>query len=92
MMALDIHHDRSLRRFETIVEGQRCILDYELRAGVMIITHVVVPDAVSGRGIAAELTRTALETARAERLRVIPQCPYAEAYLEKHPSYRDLLA
>jgi len=91
-MTLDIHHDRSRRRFETIVEGERCILDYELRGKTMIITHVVVPDAVGGRGIAAELTRSALETARSEGLDVIPQCPYAQAYMEKHPQYRDLLA
>ena len=90
-MTFDIAHDRARGRFETWVEGQHCTLDYDLRDGTMIITHVIVPDAVGGRGIAAALTEAALESARAEHLRVVPQCPYAEHYVGKHPEYSDLL-
>jgi predicted GNAT family acetyltransferase len=91
-MTFEITHDRANRRFETRVEGQHCVLGYELRGDTMVIVHVVVPDPVGGRGIAAELTRQALETARAEGWRVVPQCPYAAAYVERHPMYSDLIA
>ena len=53
-------------RFETTVDGVLCVLEYGLRDGVMTITHTGVPEVVGGRGVAAALTRCALDTARAE--------------------------
>ena len=91
-MSVDIAHDATRRRFETTVDGEHCALDYELSNGVMTITHVRVPDAVSGRGIAASLTEAALTTARAARWRVVPQCPYAAAFVKRHPAWNDILA
>ena len=91
-MTLDIAHDRARGRVETFVEGQHCALDYERQGDVMIVTHVVVPRPVEGRGIAAALTKFALDAARAEGLRVVPQCPYAAHYMERHPEYEDLRA
>jgi len=92
MMPLDISHEHALQRFGVQVEGHGCSLDYERRGNTMIITHVLVPDAVGGRGIAAALVERALETARAEGWRVVPQCPYAAAYVRKHPIWSDLIA
>lgn len=90
--AVDIAHDVKRRRFETNVDGELCTLDYTLEGGTMTITHVRVPDAVSGRGIAAALTEAALSAARASHWRVIAQCPYAAAYVRRHPAWSDLLA
>jgi predicted GNAT family acetyltransferase len=57
---VEVVHDEANRRFEATVEGRLCVADYELRDGVMWMTHTVVPPAVGGRGIAAELVRVAL--------------------------------
>jgi len=91
-MTPDIDHDRARHRFETEVEGERCTLDYELNGNTMVITHVNVPDPVSGRGIAAALTKAALTHARAAGWRVIPQCPYAAVYVQRHRDWSDILA
>lgn len=61
-------------------------------ADTMTIAHVNVPDAVSGRGIAAALTEAALSHARSCRWRVIAQCAYAAWYLREHPEWADVLA
>jgi uncharacterized protein len=37
------------------------------------------------------MTRTALEYARAERLKIEPRCPYTAAFLRRHREYSDLL-
>ncbi len=87
---MDIVHDTAAHRFHVDVEGHRAVLDYTLRDAVMTITHTGVPEAIGGRGIAGELVRTALETARREGWKVVPRCPYAAAYLRRHPEYRDL--
>ena len=59
----DITHNETQGRFACTVDGYHCELDYRLDGRRMIILHTGVPHQVGGRGIAAELTRAALETA-----------------------------
>ncbi|HEV2621191.1 MAG TPA: GNAT family N-acetyltransferase [Frateuria sp.] len=91
-MDLDIRHDPGAQRFETRVDGALCVLDYRLAGDSMTITHTGVPPAVEGRGIAAALTRAAMESARAQGLKVVPACSYAAAWLRRHPEFADLRA
>ncbi len=88
---MDVHYDTQAQEFTTEVEGHRAELQYRLRDGVMTITHTGVPDEIGGRGVAAELTRVALETARANGWKVVPACAYAEAFMRRHREYEDLL-
>ena len=91
-MDFGIAHDPAARRFEARVEGEHCALDYELGGNVMTITHVIVPEPVGNRGIASALTEAAFAYARAHRLRVVPRCPYAAAWVARHKQWADLLA
>ena len=91
-MAYDIRHDSAARRFTTTVDGSLCELDYTLHGNVMALTHTGVPAAVGGRGVAAELVRTALDTARAAGWKVVPACSYAAVWMQRHPEYDDLRA
>jgi predicted GNAT family acetyltransferase len=91
-MALEIQHERSAHRFISLVEGQLCVLEYRLEGDTMTITHTGVPSSLGGRGIAAELTRNALETARTQGWKVVPACSYAQVFMARHTEYADLLA
>ena len=91
-MELDIRHRVDRQRFETVVQGQSCVLDYRLDDGVMSITHTEVAPALQGRGIAAALVRAALDHAAVHRLKVRPACSYARTYLRRHPDPRLTLA
>lgn len=91
-MARAIHHDTARHRFEWTEEGHHCVLDYILADGVATFTHTGVPAPVGGRGIAAELVRAGLDTARAQGWRVRPLCSYVDAYIRRHPVEQDLLA
>ena len=82
---IEIDHDAAAHRFTATVDGKRAVLDYTLAADVMTITHTEVPDAIEGRGIAAQLTRKALDAARERGWRVVPACSYAASYLARHP-------
>ncbi len=79
------------RRFEAVIGGQLARLDYQRRGGTIVLEHVVVPESLQGRGVAAELTRTALDAARGQDLRVVPHCSYVIAWLRRHPEYADLI-
>ncbi len=88
-----VEHDEHARRLTRIVDGQRCVLDYSLDHEVMTIVRTYVPPPVEGRGIAAELTRAALQFARRRHWRVRATCSYAVAYLRKHQhQFGDLIA
>jgi|UPI0002DF33DE hypothetical protein len=91
-MTPDVRHDASAHRFEILVDGSLCELDYTLEHGVMTITHTGVPEAVGGRGLAGALVRAAMETARAQGWKVVPACSYASVWVQRHPEYDDLLA
>ncbi|WP_202842734.1 GNAT family N-acetyltransferase [Luteimonas saliphila] len=78
--------------FHAHVAGDRGVLEYGLSAGRMEIAHTFVPAALRGRGIAGQLVRAALDHARAEGLAVVPACPYAAGWIERHPVYADLVA
>ena len=50
------------------------------------------PPAIEGHGVGSKLVRGALDAARDQGLRVVPQCPFVAAYIKRHPEYEDLLA
>lgn len=91
-LAYEVSHDPAGRRFTACVQGHPALLDYQLKRRRMVITHTSVPAAISGRGIAGELTRVALRWARENRLRVVPACAYAEWFFAQHEEFHDLLA
>jgi predicted GNAT family acetyltransferase len=85
-----VQHNPAQHRFEATVDGHLSVVDYQLDGKLMRIIHTVVDPAVEGRGIAASLVAAALSHARAQGLKVDPQCPYARAYMERHPETHDL--
>lgn len=89
-MTHSIEHETDKNRFSITVEGHLCVLEYDLDGSVMTITHTRVPEAVGGKGIAASLTQVALDTARQNQWRIVPQCSYAAVYVKRHPEYADL--
>ena len=91
-MTVAVTHNPSRQRFETTVDGQLCVADYQLRGNVMWMTHTGVPSVVGGRGIAAELVRVALAWAEAQGYTVEPSCSYVEVYMRRHPETQKLLA
>ncbi|HEY9573745.1 MAG TPA: GNAT family N-acetyltransferase [Pusillimonas sp.] len=91
-MSRAVEHNLAQQRFEWIEGGLLSVLDYQLQNGVMVITHTGVPEALGGRGIAADLTKTALDTAKEQNWGVRPLCSYAAAYIKRHPEYENLVA
>lgn len=91
-MSRNIEHKTAQHRFEWTEDDTTSVLDYRLDGNVMTITHTGVPAALEGRGIAADLTRAALATAREQGWKVQPVCSYAHAFIKRHSEYQDLLA
>ena len=57
----------------------------------IIIEHTEVPVELEGKGIAGRIVRTALDYARAQKLKVMPLCPFTAGFIHRHPEYQDLV-
>lgn len=78
-------------RFEIEQDGRIAYLDYTVAGNILALVHTEVPNDLRGRGLASELTRSALQWARDHNMKVDVICPVASAYLERHKEYADLL-
>lgn len=91
-MEIHVIHNPAASRFEATIDGQLAVCDYRRDGQTLVLPHTLVPVALQGRGVAAQLVRAALEWARAEKLKVEPWCSYVASYMHRHPETRDLLA
>jgi len=78
----------STQRFEVTVNGYIAFLAYERTAQTMTVIHTEVPEPLRGRRLGEVLVKAAVDGARGEHLRLIVVCPFARAYLNKHPELR----
>ena len=72
-------------RFELTIDGHLAELVYTLEGDHLRLVHTGVPEELGGRGLGGVLVRAALDRAAAEGLTIIPDCPFARGWLEKHP-------
>lgn len=80
-------------RFEAHLHGElAAVLDYRRRPGVWVLVHTEVLPQAEGHGLGSAIVRYALDTIRSVGERLVPQCPFVAAYLERHPEDADLVA
>ena len=73
------------RRFELRVDGHLAELAYRFDGDRMVLVHTGVPRELEGRGLGGELVRAAVDHAAERGIIVVPRCPFARGWLEKHP-------
>jgi predicted GNAT family acetyltransferase len=72
-------------RLEIQADGELAELLYRIRAGRLILVHTEVPESLGGRGLGGELVRASIGKATAEGMTLVPLCPFARSWLERHP-------
>lgn len=88
----DVENNRREARYELTVDGEVAIAAYQIDGDTIVFDHTVVPDALEGRGIGSKLVAHALDDARAQGMRVVPNCAFVAAFIERQPDYADLVA
>jgi uncharacterized protein len=80
-------------RYVVRLDGAEAEMTYSRAgAGLVIIDHTHVPEALRGRGIGEAMVARGVEDARREGKKVVPLCPYARAQIMKHPEWQDVLS
>ena len=77
-------------RYELDVDGHIAATYYRMADRVITFIHTEVPPELGGKGIGSRLIKGALEQVRSDGLKVIAECPFVKAYIEKHSEYSDL--
>jgi uncharacterized protein len=85
MSDVAVTDNQSDSQFEIHADGELAELLYRTRAGRLILVHTEVPEALGGRGLGGELVRAAIGKAAAEGMTIVPLCPFARGWLERHP-------
>ncbi|MBX9574641.1 MAG: N-acetyltransferase [Caulobacteraceae bacterium] len=71
--------------------GEEAQVDVRVSEGVMTVRRVFVPPSQEGRGLASRLMAHVSEDARAQGLKIVPVCSYADAWFRRHKDMQDLL-
>lgn len=73
-------------------EGQVRIVfaDYAVRGDTRVLLHVEADPALRGTGASGRFMQALAEHARAEGLKLYPQCGYARTWLQRHPEFKDV--
>ena len=67
------------------------VVQYATEPGTVVLVHTEIAPSVEGEGLGSTLVAGALDDIRARGLEVVPLCPFASAFIERHPEYADLV-
>ena len=85
-----VSNNPAQQRYELEVDGHIAATYYKTADGVITFVHTEVPPELGGKGIGSRLIKCAIEQVRSDGLKVIAECPFVKAYIEKHSEYSDL--
>ena len=71
-------------RLEAVVGGQRAELVYRVDGDRLTIVHTGVSESLNGHGLGGRLVAAVVQKAADKGYTVVPLCPFATSWLEKH--------
>lgn len=87
---MDFKHENN--KFTAYDESEELgFLNYLPDGDVLTVEHTEVYSQAEGQGLGKKLVEQVVEYARNEGKRIDPQCPFAQAVIEKSPEFQDVL-
>jgi uncharacterized protein len=81
----EVRNDPSESRFVSGPAGKEAELFYRVHNGRFILVHTEVPIELEGHGIGGKLVSAAVDYAAEHGLVLVPSCPFAQSWLDRHP-------
>lgn len=88
-----VENNPAASRFELAIDGSDEIAAayYRMKGDRLVLTHTIVPERFSGRGIGSRLAHGVFDEIRASGREVILVCPFMIAFYARHPEYADIV-
>ncbi|WP_266366853.1 GNAT family N-acetyltransferase [Tellurirhabdus rosea] len=85
--------NQAKNRFELLTDGKLSIVEF-IQHGpqTLALTHTEVHPDLEGQGIGSRLVKSVLEYLEQHNLKMLPYCPFVEAYVRRHPEWNRLLS
>jgi predicted GNAT family acetyltransferase len=80
-----VTNNQAASRFELQADGGLAELTYRRNGKRLVLMHTEVPVELEGRGLGGILVSAAVDYAALEGMTVVPLCPFASGWLERHP-------
>lgn len=80
-----ITDNQAASRFELTMDGRLAELRYRRNGRRLVLVHTGVPAELGGHGLGGALVQAAVDAAEQEKLTVVPMCPFAHEWLQRHP-------
>jgi uncharacterized protein len=80
----EVTDNQAQSRFELRADGSLAELVYRLGGKRLVLIHTDVPPELEGRGFGGRLVAAAVGRAAREDLTLVPLCPFAREWLERH--------
>jgi uncharacterized protein len=77
--------NQAASRFELRADGSLAELLYRRVGNRLVLIHTEVPVELEGRGIGGVLVAAAVDRAAREGMTLVPLCPFARGWLQRHP-------
>ena len=90
---LELANDTTRNRYRLLLADEEVgFMDYDpVGPDSILIKHTEVATQHEGKGYGSQLVRRMLDDVRSRNKTVIPICPYALAFIRRHPEYLDLV-
>lgn len=88
----EVRNNVARSRFELETQAGTAFAAYIREGDLWTFTHTIVPEEAEGRGVGSRLVHAALEVVQAAGGRIVPQCRFVAAYLQRHPEWQALAA
>ena len=82
---VEVTDNAAKSRFELRQDARLAELIYHLRGDRLVLIHTEVPAELEGHGIGGRLVTAAVDRAVRDGLTLVPLCPFARGWLERHP-------
>ncbi len=87
-----VRHDQQQQRYVLEVNGNELgVASYQQDGERQIFTHTEVDPSLEGQGMGSKLIRESLNDARQRGKRIVPQCEFVAAYVNKHDEWSDIV-
>jgi predicted GNAT family acetyltransferase len=77
---------------ELEVDGYTAFIKYKVIGNNLFLIHTEVPEALKGNGVGKAIVEKAFRFAREKGYAIVPICPFVQAYLKKHPEWREIIS
>ena len=90
-MGTEVRDAPDRNRYEAVRDGEVVgFAAYQKTHELIVFTHTEVDPSLEGQGVGSTLVQGALDHVRGLGLRVLPICPFVQAWMVRHPAYADL--